>query len=325
MTENDKSAGWTAYYEKLRDRPPRRTLLAALDRFGPPPPDALAIDLGCGDGRDVTEMLRRGWRVFAVDAEPEALRQLQARPLPPGSDVTPIVARLEEVPLPIGVSLVNSSFAMPLCEPAAFHDLWNRIREELPSGGRFSGQWYGPRDSWAGGRADRRRDEALGLLDGLELEMLRGGSRRCHAARHCQALAHLPYRRGCSPSTDIQFIPSIRNGVCWGLDGAIVSIARCCDLPSIVLYFAAASLVLARLWTFGTRSNQRPTPFPWASFSESLLARGTAHLCRRRHRPAAGRSLRPRQHWRSAAVSARRSLDRRSKRLRYRGFHCARG
>ena len=45
MTE-DKSAGWATYYEKLRDRPPRRTLLAALDRFGAPPPDALVIDLG---------------------------------------------------------------------------------------------------------------------------------------------------------------------------------------------------------------------------------------------------------------------------------------
>ena len=33
MTEN-KSAGWATYYEKLRDRPPRRTLLTALDRFG---------------------------------------------------------------------------------------------------------------------------------------------------------------------------------------------------------------------------------------------------------------------------------------------------
>jgi 2-polyprenyl-3-methyl-5-hydroxy-6-metoxy-1,4-benzoquinol methylase len=77
MTE-DKSASWAVYYEKLRDRPPRRTLLAALDRFGAPPPGALVIDLGCGDGRDVVEMLRRGWRVVAVDAEREALRQLQA-------------------------------------------------------------------------------------------------------------------------------------------------------------------------------------------------------------------------------------------------------
>ena len=75
--------------------------------------------------------------------------------------------------MPIGLSLVNSSFAMPLCEPEAFHRLWDRIREALPTGGRFSGQWYGPRDSWVGrpGMTFVGRDEALALLDGLELEM----------------------------------------------------------------------------------------------------------------------------------------------------------
>lgn len=172
MTE-DKSAGWAAYYEKLRERPPRRTLLAALDRFGPAASGSLAVDLGCGDGRDVIEMLRRGWRVVAVDSEPEALRQLQERPLPEGCDLTPILARFEEVPLPIGLSLVNSSFALPLCEPEAFHAVWERIREALPVGGRFSGQWYGPRDSWVGraGMTFVSRDEALALLDGFALEM----------------------------------------------------------------------------------------------------------------------------------------------------------
>lgn len=173
MTESDRSAGWAAYYQQLRDRPPRKTLLAALDAFGKTPRDARVIDLGCGDGRDVIEELRRGWNVVAVDAEPEALRQLQERPLPPGSDVTPVNARLEEVPIPLGVQLVNSSFAMPLCEPAAFRRTWERIREALPSGGRFSGQWYGPRDSWAGrpGMTFVSRDEALALLQGLDLEM----------------------------------------------------------------------------------------------------------------------------------------------------------
>lgn len=173
MTENERSAGWAAYYDKLRDRPPRRTLLAALDGFGTTPAAALALDLGCGDGRDTIEMLRRGWRVIAVDAEPEALRQLQARTLPAGGDVTPVNARLEEVPVPLGVQLINSSFAMPLCEPEAFRDLWSRIREGLPSGGRFSGQWYGPRDSWVGrpGLTFLGREEALALLEGLELEM----------------------------------------------------------------------------------------------------------------------------------------------------------
>jgi tellurite methyltransferase len=172
MTE-DKSAGWAAYYAKLRERPPRRTLLAALDGFEPIPNDALAVDLGCGDGRDTIEMLRRGWRVVAVDAEPEALRQLQARPLPAHSELTPIVARFEDVPLPIGLSLVNSSFALPLCDPEAFHRVWGRIREALPPGGRFSGQWYGPRDSWFGrpGMTFVSRDEALALLAGLDLEL----------------------------------------------------------------------------------------------------------------------------------------------------------
>ena len=159
MTESERSAGWTAYYQQLRDRPPRKTLLAALDAFDDAPADALVMDLGCGDGRDVIEELRRGWRVVAVDAEPEALR--------------PVLARLEEVPVPLGVQLVNSSFAMPLCEPEAFHRTWERIREALPSGGRFSGQWYGPRDSWVGrpGMTFVSREEALALLQGLDLEM----------------------------------------------------------------------------------------------------------------------------------------------------------
>jgi SAM-dependent methyltransferase len=173
MTESERSAGWAAYYDKLRDRPPRRTLLTALDRFGVVPPGALALDLGCGDGRDAVEMLRRGWRVVAVDAEPEALRQLQDRDLPTSGDVTPVVARFEEVPIPLGTLLVNSSFAMPLCEPQAFHGLWGRIREGLPHGGRFSGQWYGPRDSWMGrpGITFLGRENAVSMLEGLDLEM----------------------------------------------------------------------------------------------------------------------------------------------------------
>lgn len=168
-----QAQGWGAYYEKLRDRPPRRTLLAALDAFGETPADALAIDLGCGDGRDIVEILRRGWNVVAVDAEPEALRQLAARNLPGAERITPIVARMEDVPLPLGLKLVNSSFAMPLCDPERFHDLWARIREALPAGGRFSGQWYGKRDSWLGrpGMTFLDRDEALALLDGFDVEM----------------------------------------------------------------------------------------------------------------------------------------------------------
>jgi SAM-dependent methyltransferase len=173
MSQQDRSAGWAAYYDKLRDRPPRKTVLAALDAFGPSSADSLVIDLGCGDGRDVVEMVRRGWNVVAVDAEPAALQQLAARQMPGAERITPVNARLEEVPLPIGVKWVNSSFAMPLCEPARFHALWTRIREALPPGGRFSGQWYGPRDSWVGrpGMTFLDRREAEALLADFEVEL----------------------------------------------------------------------------------------------------------------------------------------------------------
>jgi SAM-dependent methyltransferase len=173
MSQQDRSAGWAAYYDKLRDRPPRKTVLAALDAFGPPSSDPVVIDLGCGDGRDVVAMARRGWHVVAVDSEPAALEQLRARAMPGGELVTAIAARLEEVPLPIGVRWVNSSFAMPLCEPERFHDLWGRIVAALPPGGRFTGQWYGPRDSWQGraGITFVERSEALSLLTGFDLEL----------------------------------------------------------------------------------------------------------------------------------------------------------
>jgi tellurite methyltransferase len=173
MSQQDRSAGWAAYYDKLRDRPPRRTVVTALDLFGTPDTDALVTDLGCGDGRDVVEMVRRDWNVIAVDSEPAALQQLAARPMTQAGRVTPIAARLEEVPLPIAVKWVNSSFAMPLCEPPRFGDLWGRIRDALPVGGRFSGQWYGPRDSWNGrpGMTFLDRAAAGALLDGFDIEM----------------------------------------------------------------------------------------------------------------------------------------------------------
>ena len=167
-----QDSGWGSYYEKLRDRPPRKTVIAALDAFGERT-DALAVDLGCGDGRDVIEILRRGWKVVAVDAEPEALKRLAERKLSGDDRITPIVSRFEDVPMPIGVELVNSSFAMPLCEPERFHELWARIVEALPPGGRFSGQWYGPHDSWVDrpGITFLSRDEAQALLVGFDVEM----------------------------------------------------------------------------------------------------------------------------------------------------------
>ncbi len=166
--------GFSAYHAATREGDPRKTLLAALDAFAPFA--GFALDLGCGTGRDTVELLRRGWRVLAVDAEADAIAELSARPEARGAGgrLETSVARFERITLP-PCDLVNSSFALPLCGPRAFPALWQRIRAALAPDGRIAGQLFGPRDSFAS-RADppaiHDRAAVDALLADLSVEML---------------------------------------------------------------------------------------------------------------------------------------------------------
>jgi tellurite methyltransferase len=143
---------WVAYYEAVAGRPPRDTLLTALTNFestASPDRFRFAIDLGCGDGRDTVELLRRGWQVLAIDGEEEAIARLRGRP-----DINPArlqtqTQRFETLTLPSDLDLINASFCLPFCPPDEFPRLWQTIVQSLQVGGRFCGQLFGDRDSWA--------------------------------------------------------------------------------------------------------------------------------------------------------------------------------
>ncbi len=177
--DDEAKAGsrWARYYANTRGRPPRETLLFALDRFEaeePAPRRAarFAVDLGCGTGRDTIELLRRGWRVLAIDATREAIAGLRRRPdLPRRSRLETRVVRFEATSWP-EADLVNASFALFLCPPTAFPVVWWRIVRSLRPGGRFAGQLLGDRDDWARDPAIScfAEAEADELLDGLEVE-----------------------------------------------------------------------------------------------------------------------------------------------------------
>lgn len=145
------ASDWTEYYEATGDEP-RSTLLEALERFDDEEPrQRFAVDLGCGTGRDTLELLRRGWRVLALDGTAEAIERLRARPDLSGRERRRLetrVVRFEDADWP-AADLVNSSFALPFCPPEAFPALWRRIERSLRGGGRFSGHLFGDRDGWS--------------------------------------------------------------------------------------------------------------------------------------------------------------------------------
>jgi len=171
MSDCAKNQGWMRYYDATAERRPRATLLEALDGFMAP---GLAVDLGCGDGRDAVPLLQRGWEVIAIDSEPAALERLRARPdLGEGARLRTICARFEDADWPPS-DLVNASFALPLCPRRRFPVLWAKIRASLKPDGRFAGQLYGERDGWAGDpvMTHLSRAEIERLLDGLVIERL---------------------------------------------------------------------------------------------------------------------------------------------------------
>ena len=143
---------WPCYYQAVAGRQPRNTLLAALESFDSEKCDRkprFAVDLGCGEGRDTVELLRRGWRVLAIDGHPEAFeRMLERSDLENVEFLQTKVAKFQEISLP-EADLINASFALPFCPPEYFPDLWDKIVQSIRRGGRFCGQLFGDRDDWA--------------------------------------------------------------------------------------------------------------------------------------------------------------------------------
>ncbi len=139
---------WPGYFKAVAGKEPRETLVKALDFFDKP---GFAIDLGCGEGRDTMELLRRGWRVLAIDGHEMAVDLTAHHPRLPGDvgDRLEIQqAEMETVELP-PCDLLNASFSLPFCRPSEFDALWERIHAAIRPEGKFAGQLFGDRDTWA--------------------------------------------------------------------------------------------------------------------------------------------------------------------------------
>ena len=175
---------WSRYYEVTAERPAWQTVRIAIARFKSEDeaaalqgrkrchPERLAVDLGCGAGRDTRELLRARWRVIAVDREPAALQTLVAAAGPElGARLETRAEDLATVEIP-PCDLVNASLCLPFLAPEAFAATWRRIVAALAPGARFSVMLFGDRDESASDATmtclPPERIEAD--LDGFEIE-----------------------------------------------------------------------------------------------------------------------------------------------------------
>lgn len=201
MSRAKSGEEWARYYATLKGRPPRATTVFAARRFAAP---GLAVDLGCGGGRDALPLLAAGWRVIAIDRQQSALAALEAG-LQPGwrSRLTSKIEPFETAVWP-PVDLVVSSFALPLAPKPTFPALWRRICASLKPGGRFAGQLYGDRDSWArGGAPDGvvafTRNECLRLLSSLRIELFEEEEHAGVTPRGTEKHWHIYHIVACKP------------------------------------------------------------------------------------------------------------------------------
>jgi len=166
---------WPRYFASVSGKGARETLVAALESFAQEGfSEGLGVDIAAGEGRDTLELLGQGWRVVAADNHPDAFPLLWARvPEALKPRLTAVEVDFAEMQVP-DCDLVNASFALPFCKPEHFPGLWRRIVAAIRPGGRFAGQFFGDRDTWASlpGRTHHSRDEVMKLLEGFEIEMM---------------------------------------------------------------------------------------------------------------------------------------------------------
>lgn len=167
---------WPGYFGAVTGKGPRETLVFALDQFEKEGrKEGVAVDIAAGEGRDSIELLKRRWSVTAMDNHPDAFDFLRRQvPEDAQARLNAIEVDFANMQIP-SCDLVNASFALPFCEPQYFPQLWTEIVSAIRRGGRFAGQFFGKRDSWASipNRTHHSLEEVQELLAGFEIEMMR--------------------------------------------------------------------------------------------------------------------------------------------------------
>lgn len=152
---NGEKIDWNNYYKNKSNLVPREMVLKALEFFEKENKTnkiKTANDVGSGHGCDTLELLKRGWKVTAIDYQDEGLKILNESILPEWKgNLKTVRNNFENIKL-TRCNLLNASYSIPFCQPECFKAFWNKIVNSIIRGGRFAGNFFGERDEWAGNK-----------------------------------------------------------------------------------------------------------------------------------------------------------------------------
>jgi SAM-dependent methyltransferase len=142
--------------------PPRAQLLAAIEAWKSQAPQAgvsrhaapIALDVGCGPGREMVALLEAGFAVDAIDPYPEMIDLARTAVTAARVDLSRVylaVGTLEDHAASLAIDrydIVHAGFVLPFVRPAAFDRCWDALTRTLRDGGIFAGQFFGAHDEF---------------------------------------------------------------------------------------------------------------------------------------------------------------------------------
>ena len=168
QTESNRPERFAAYIEARRFDPPRPLLMRAASLAER---KDHALDAGAGALNATKYLLSAGFaQVTAFDSAPASQRA--AAELPP-EQVNFVPSRFEDFAFPADAyDLVNAEFALPFIRAENFAAVFARLLGSVRPRGLFTGQLFGPNDSWNvadSGMNFHPRAAVEGLLRDFEL------------------------------------------------------------------------------------------------------------------------------------------------------------
>lgn len=132
-----------------------------------------AYDLGCGAGNISMYLLKKGWKVIAIDREVQVIENKKKVIEGNVRDNLKIIQESFENVQMIECDLVIAIHSLSWCNKDNFDEVWSNIKKSLKIGGRIAITLFGENDEFGKKNPQMslfNRNEILELLDDFEIE-----------------------------------------------------------------------------------------------------------------------------------------------------------